>query len=388
MKHTALDYLGCPHCGEGLQLRPKPNSETLARSPGQSMQANGSPAAVAPHSPGPNPSGGDQSEDLKQGELACPAGCGTYPIEQGVPRLLPELGRGEGGRRECQDRTRQSFGAQWDLHQQSDLETTWGVTVEERVDVVLHELNWRPDELRGKVILDAGCGNGTLSAALAERGATVVALDLSESVFRAEATLTHPRLHFVQGNLFFPPLRSQVFDAIYSCGVFHHTPDTRRCFDALVRTLKPHAMSRYFVWLYAKRSRLFNATVEHAMKITRRLPSGVLVPTCVALAGPVEAASRACTAVGWTEDAPRSLRDRAVQLHDLLSPAYVWYHTFGEAEGWAREQGFGEISETSYRSNGNHGTGLAATLEKYRRICRPGFGMLCRSPNGAAESAA
>jgi 2-polyprenyl-3-methyl-5-hydroxy-6-metoxy-1,4-benzoquinol methylase len=112
------------------------------------------------------------------------------------------------------------------------------ITVEERIDVVLHELDWRLDELEDKVILDAGCGNGTLSAGLAERGATVVALDLSESVLQADSRLAHPRLHFVQGDLFFPPLRQQVFDAIYSCGVFHHTPDTRRCFDALVRTLK------------------------------------------------------------------------------------------------------------------------------------------------------
>jgi SAM-dependent methyltransferase len=300
--------------------------------------------------------------------------------------LLPELARAQKGKRDCQDKTRRSFGAQWELHDNSKVETTWGVTVEERIDVVLHELDWRPDDLEDKVILDAGCGNGTLSAALAERGATVVALDLSESVFRAELRLTHPRLHFVQGNLFFPPFRAQVFDAIYSCGVFHHTPDTRRCFDALVRTLKQDMASRYFVWLYAKRSRLFNATVEHAMKITRRLPSNVLVPACVTLAGPVEAAARVCTAAGWTEDAPRSLRDRAIQLHDLLSPTYVRYHTFDEAWGWAREQGFEDVSETSYRANGHTDSEHVATLEKYRKICRPGFGMLCRSLNRAAES--
>jgi SAM-dependent methyltransferase len=273
------------------------------------------------------------------------------------------------------------------LHDQSNIETTWGVTVEERIDVVLHELDWRIDDLEGKVILDAGCGNGTLSAALADRGATVVALDLSESVFRAASRLAHPRLHFVQGNLFFPPLRQRVFDAIYSCGVFHHTPDTRRCFDALVPTLKQDRAARYFVWLYAKRSRLFNATVEHAMKITRRLPSGVLVPVCVTLAAPVELAARVCTAVGWTEDAPRSLRDRAVQLHDLLSPTYVWYHTFDEARRWACRQGFDHIAETGYRANKDPDAGLAATLEKYRKICRPGFGMLCRSLQGAEELA-
>lgn len=40
-------------------------------------------------------------------------------------------------------------------------------------------LAWLPGDLRGRRILDAGCGTGALSSALAERGAEVVAVDLS-----------------------------------------------------------------------------------------------------------------------------------------------------------------------------------------------------------------
>ena len=256
VRPEALAYLACPRCGSDLELR------------GQ--------------------------RDPSAAVLTCTACSDAYPVEAGVPTLLPELAGSDPSAADHQPDTVRAFGAQWRMYEYGD--TTWGLTVEERVRVVLHELAWTERDLAGKVILDAGCGNGTLSAALAERGATVVALDLSDSVFRAERHRSHSSLHFVQGNLFFPPLKPGIFDAIYSCGVFHHTPIARRCFNALVATLKDEREARYFVWLYSPRSRLFDWTVERAMKITRHLPDSLLVPLCVGLSPFVEVASRALTA--------------------------------------------------------------------------------------------
>jgi SAM-dependent methyltransferase len=314
---------------------------------------------------------------ISEGVLACVRNCGRYPVLNGVPVLLPERCQQNYELAELQASTRDRFSAEWSMYRYGD--TTWGVTVNERVPVVLHELGWSREDLANKVILDAGCGNGTLSHALAELGATVVAMDLSSGVFRGQRHCPHERLHFVQGNIFFPPLQDDSFDAIYSCGVFHHTPDTRRCFDALVPTLKGGEESRYFVWLYSARSPLFNCTVEQAMKLTRRLPPKVAVPSCYALAPLVEAASRAVTALGIAEYGARSLRDRAIQNHDLLTPTFVRYHEFAETRQWAREAGFEQIHQTDYNPADN---GLAPDvrklLDKYRSICRPGFGCLCK----------
>ncbi len=342
MDPQAIEFYRCPVCGGRLQLE-------------------------SPH---------EAEGQIESGVLDCREGCGAFPVEAGVPRLLPELAKDAHEPEEYQRVTGASFGSQWEMYEYGN--TTWGVTVEERVPVVLHELAWQQDDLRGKVILDAGCGNGTLSKALADAGATVVALDLSESVFRARKHCPAPGLHYVQGNLFFPPLAPEAFDAIYSCGVFHHTPDTRRCFDALVPTLKRGADSRYFVWLYAPRSLLFNVTVEQLMKVTRRMPEGMLTAFCRVSSPVVEAWSRALTALGLTEHAPRNLRDRAVQMHDLLGPRFVWYHTFDEARDWAAAQEFGRIEQTSYHGSDNGSAAPEAVLAKYRSVCRPGFGMLCQ----------
>lgn len=43
-------------------------------------------------------------------------------------------------------------------------------------------LSWLPDDLRGRRILDAGCGTGALAIEAARRGAEVVAIDLSPTL--------------------------------------------------------------------------------------------------------------------------------------------------------------------------------------------------------------
>ena len=43
-------------------------------------------------------------------------------------------------------------------------------------------LDWLPDDLSGRRILDAGCGTGAFAVEVARRGATVVAIDLSPTL--------------------------------------------------------------------------------------------------------------------------------------------------------------------------------------------------------------
>ncbi len=43
-------------------------------------------------------------------------------------------------------------------------------------------LNWLPTDLTGNTLIDAGCGTGTLAIEAAQRGAEVVAVDLSPTL--------------------------------------------------------------------------------------------------------------------------------------------------------------------------------------------------------------
>lgn len=69
-------------------------------------------------------------------------------------------------------------------------------------DLMLAQL---PDDLRGARVLDAGCGTGAMAVALAERGADVVAIDISPALIgiardRVPAQLAH-RIDFRAGDM-------------------------------------------------------------------------------------------------------------------------------------------------------------------------------------------
>src|SRR5262249_42477202 len=104
-----------------------------------------------------------------------------------------------------------SFSSEWDEHFDRQLAKTWGWTADERTRQFLLEADVDPNWCQGKLILDAGCGNGQLSECLTGLGATVVALDYSSSVFRAEKHRKSPKVHFIQGNLQAPPFDMATF---------------------------------------------------------------------------------------------------------------------------------------------------------------------------------
>ncbi|MCI9141099.1 MAG: methyltransferase domain-containing protein [Lachnospiraceae bacterium] len=71
----------------------------------------------------------------------------------------------------------------------------------------------------GSRVIDLGCGNGTLTEKLAERGYTVTGIDASKDML-ALAQKEHPDLTFIQGDALSFTLEEKA-DAIFSNAVFH-----------------------------------------------------------------------------------------------------------------------------------------------------------------------
>lgn len=92
-------------------------------------------------------------------------------------------------------------------------------------------------DVRGKRILDLGCGNGVLTAKLASMGAEVVGMDRSEEMLKL-AREQHPELWFsCQDASVFS--FDEPFDAVFSNAVFHWIPDQDGLIQSIVRALKP-----------------------------------------------------------------------------------------------------------------------------------------------------
>src|ERR1043165_6718006 len=97
------------------------------------------------------------------------------------------------------------------------------------------------DDFRGKRLLEIGCGTGTDLLQFARGGAQVTGLDLtprSIEIARRRFAVYGQSGTFAIGdaeNLAFP---DESFDAVYSFGVLHHTPDTERAIREVHRVLR------------------------------------------------------------------------------------------------------------------------------------------------------
>ncbi len=68
-------------------------------------------------------------------------------------------------------------------------------------------LSWLPADMHGARLLDAGCGTGALAVAAAERGAEVVAIDLSpQLVALAHERANNSNIRFLSGDMLDPDL--------------------------------------------------------------------------------------------------------------------------------------------------------------------------------------
>ena len=91
------------------------------------------------------------------------------------------------------------------------------------------------DPQRGERILDVGCGDGALTLRIAERGATVVGIDLSTSLLEAaRAAGADARQLDVLDATFVAE-----FDAVFSNAVLHWVKEPERAIANMRRALKP-----------------------------------------------------------------------------------------------------------------------------------------------------
>ncbi len=104
-----------------------------------------------------------------------------------------------------------------------------------RVEIVCDE-ELGQIELQNKWVLDAGCGPGHFSVRLKQKGAQVVALDISFSLTRL--TIERCRCRGVVGDAESLPFKDSVFDIVISSEMIEHTPSPEMILRELCRVLK------------------------------------------------------------------------------------------------------------------------------------------------------
>jgi SAM-dependent methyltransferase len=305
MKQGLMDHLVCPECSGQLALR---------------VDAR-------------------DAREILEGTLTC-SGCDrSYKITRGVPRFVDaDQYTSTFSRQRLY--VRRHFGAYLgDRSADKWFGPSTGITEE---------------QLREGVSLEVGCGYGRYLDYVDRCGGEVIGVDLS--THSADLSFDHvgrrPGVHIVQADLFKMPFRRHYFRNVFSIGVLHHTPNTKRAVDAIDDFVAPGG--RLSVWLYHPDDKRVDDVWRVVMA---RLPEPVVYWFCVinqALTTPIRALPGgwrlgkilpgAAPAPGFT------FWRRVLGDFDGLTPVHAYSHSAEEVRGWFAELGLRDIVVLPRRS--------------------------------------
>ncbi len=286
--------------------------------------------------------------DAESGTLSCPTCKKDYLVTAGIPRFVEP------------DNYASSFGYQWNLFRKEQIDTHNGTTLS--ADRLWSETKWTKDELKGKWVLDAGCGAGRFLDAASKTEAQIVGIDISSAIDAAQTNLEgRENVHFVQASIYELPFREGTFDFAYCIGVIQHTPDPPASIRSVAKMVKKEGKVAFTIygrnhwytklfskyWLRPVTKRMKKETLLKAIQfvmpvafpITNVLFKLPVVGTVFQFAIPV---------ANYVNEKQLSSEQRYVwavlDTFDMLSPHYDQPMTESEASDAMKEAGVGDIS--------------------------------------------
>lgn len=205
MKQKLIELLVCPKCKDGLSCEISEKEE---------------------------------SGEIIEGVLKCNTCLDSFPVTNGIPRFIKA------------DNYAMSFGYQWNLFRKEQIDSHNGTTLS--ADRFWAESRSTKESLKGKWILDAGCGAGRFLDVASTAEAEVVGIDISSAIDAAKENLKgRENVHFVQASIYELPFRQSSFDLCYCIGVLQHTPVPKKSLRSIAEMVKEDG--EIAVTIYEKR---------------------------------------------------------------------------------------------------------------------------------------
>lgn len=270
-------------------------------------------------------------------ELRREDGGGGYPITGGIPRFVAQLDRGAQQIQRVFDYEHARYERSYHVRFSDDL-----------VARFLEDCELPADFFEGRRVLDAGCGSGRWSYAMALLGADVWAMDLTASGVQSLAVATKHRsnVHICQGDLFRPPFAPASFDFVVSWGVLHHTRSTRDAFASVASLVRPGGT--FYVMVYPPLPYLQGPGTDLLRMLMRRLSDERRYAACRRLVVHNPWLARVLNLFVMNAYLDRRADEDEVGaaqfgLFDAYSPRYNFRHSAGEVVRWFRDEGFREV---------------------------------------------
>lgn len=297
-----------------------------------------------------------------------------YPIIKGIPRLTVEafldhsdflqlVEPGYSKRKESllkkygaviryavkkNKRTKESFTKEWSVYNY-DEDKTWDADDTGMVERFLKETGETVISIKDKIIFDAGCGNGKLESLIAPDCTSVIAMDFANCIEDAYLRNNFSNVHFIQGDVQFPPVPFQYFDIVHCSGVLIHTNNAELSFSCIEPAVK--AGGKLSVWLYHpvkdRVHRLFNLL----RRITSKLPLGFQYYLYLFTLFPLSWCIKKF--LGNKQNS----REMMVSILDWFTPEFRSEHEHTEAMAWFFKRGYKKVTITTVDKFGFNITG-------------------------------
>ncbi len=363
MKYAFASLLKCPSCRSDLKLQVLEERTVQFKTTGKQAEF------AALHCPHTQQGSCDEckNKDIVEGTLQCnaPKCKALFPIVGSVPRMLPnsmaqfpefvskwkaKLEKENGFKstrtqseldREYQQVVRH-FQSQWKYW--GRLKRSFGRDIDASVNYLLWTMappGANKEFFDNKLMLDAGCGHGKFLIGLSQMRAQSVGIDITRAIDLCQDLVgDQANVHLVQGDVIHPPFTEGVFDYVYSSGVIHHTPDTRKAFKSLAKL--PHKDGVYSVWVYPFRQKWWELTQGSIRAVTTRMPPRLLKALSYV---PVPLLSvPKLRAYSGTNLSNSSWEECAQVVFDFYGPKYQTHHSEEQIQAWFREEGYTDLA--------------------------------------------
>lgn len=235
-------------------------------------------------------------------------------------------------------RTKESFAQEWAIYDYNS-DKTWDADANGMLARFLKETDETMETLSGKIIFDAGCGNGFLNALLAQKGITNIAMDFSNSIEKAYDQNQFSRVHYIQGDVQFPPVLFNYFDIVHSSGVLIATNNTELSFSCIEPAVKKGG--KLSVWLYHRRNDFIHNLFNSIRKVTSRFPLRFQYYLYRFTIFPVS------FIIKKIKGNKQNSREMMIDILDWFTPEFRWEHDHQEARSWFGKRNYKNIKITT-----------------------------------------
>jgi len=306
MKREVLGILCCPSCKNDLKLLEKEAADN----------------------------------EVIEGTLICSACKKSFEIVKGVPRMIVNLGE--------RRKLAKSWGFEWEMRKKGkfEIDTLYGETEQQEINNFFSFLRISPDDLKKKVILDAGCGCGRLTKNLGRYEAQVFGIDIMSSIEHVYAYCKfNKNVHIIQADILNLPFKNATFDYVWSKLAICYIHNPEQGFKNLSKVLK--SSGRLFVSVPSKMDMSFVNRLKAIVKISHRFPLELLFwfSWCFA---PLLYLFKIVIKKNRS-----SIRSNAFFIFNALQSEFFTMHTFEEVKNWFVRNKFYDIIYIPGQSSGH-----------------------------------